>query len=164
MTNPKNNITVIDGDGALLMRMGSMSSLGFYRPGGQPTASSDVDYAAIAAACSYPVVMKVSSADELKNALTECRNLNRLSFIYMPIVAASKEGLGRPTVKPRDILLLGDCNPLSLYRELCKKDFAYADILKEEHRLTNLYLHALKDGAGFVRTPTRTAPKAIGVA
>ena len=66
---PRQPVVVIDGDGAALMKLGSMATIGFYQPpnflhivldnechdstGGQQTASGTVRFAAIAAAANY---------------------------------------------------------------------------------------------------------------
>ena len=68
---PRQPVVVIDGDGAALMKMGSLATIGFYQPenflhiildnevhdstGGQQTASPTVRFAQVAAAANYRV-------------------------------------------------------------------------------------------------------------
>ena len=73
LARPDLRVIVIDGDGAALMRMGAMATIGHYKPdnmlhilldndayestGGQITVSSSVDFPGVALACGYPAVM-----------------------------------------------------------------------------------------------------------
>jgi phosphonopyruvate decarboxylase len=81
LARPDLRVTVLDGDGAALMRMGALAAIGYQRPsnllhvmldnglhestGGQATVSPSVDFAAVAAASGYPVVQHCNSADQL---------------------------------------------------------------------------------------------------
>lgn len=78
-------VCVLDGDGALLMRLGSLPTAGHLRPrnlvhlvldngtyastGGQPTAASNTDFAAIAQACGYTRTAKCAGRNALGPAL-----------------------------------------------------------------------------------------------
>jgi phosphonopyruvate decarboxylase len=105
---------VLDGDGALLMRMGAMPTVGFERPenlihvildngrhestGGQATASRSIDLCAAAAACGYREVRELSCpqrfADQLQDAAPGPW------FIRLLIVPGCPADLPRPTVTP----------------------------------------------------------------
>jgi sulfopyruvate decarboxylase subunit beta len=77
-------VIAIEGDGSLLMGLSVMSTVGHLKPetlvvyvldngvylatGGQPTASADIDLAAVAAACSWRGARDVRTADELAAA------------------------------------------------------------------------------------------------
>lgn len=106
-------IWCIDGDGALLMHMGSLAVLGQYRPsnlihivinnsshetvGGMPTVAGGIDLPALAAACGYPCSVKVHTYDELDVELRRAKNSSKLSFIEAKCNIGSRETLGRPT-------------------------------------------------------------------
>jgi sulfopyruvate decarboxylase subunit beta len=77
-------VIAIEGDGSLLMGLSVLSTVGHLKPdrlvvyvldngvylatGGQPTASSDIDLAAVAIACSWRGARDVRTADELAAA------------------------------------------------------------------------------------------------
>ena len=70
IARPDRRVIVLDGDGAALMRLGAMATVGFTRPdnlvhvlldngihestGGQTTVSASIDFPSIASACGYP--------------------------------------------------------------------------------------------------------------
>ena len=74
-------VVVVDGDGSCLMRLGSLPTTGRYGPknmlhvvldngthsstGGQPTASSNVDFPALAISCGYASAAEVGTLDDL---------------------------------------------------------------------------------------------------
>ena len=82
---PQQPVVVIDGDGAALMKMGSLATIGFYQPekflhivldnevhdstGGQQTASPVVRFAEIAAAANYRACFAVDGRDDIRSGL-----------------------------------------------------------------------------------------------
>lgn len=113
INKPNNKIWCIDGDGAILMHMGSMAVIGANKPknmvhvvinngahetvGGMPTVASQIDLVAIANACGYPNAICVENFDELDNELEIAKNRNELSFIEVKCSIGARENLGRPT-------------------------------------------------------------------
>ncbi|WP_179223773.1 phosphonopyruvate decarboxylase [Paenibacillus tyrfis] len=112
-------IVVIDGDGSLLMRMGSLATNGYYHPpnmihilldnnahestGGQSTVSHNSDFVTIAASCGYAKSLYIHNLEELEAALSEWKQTKGLTFLYMKISKKSKEQLGRPHMKPYEV-------------------------------------------------------------
>lgn len=118
-------VICIDGDGALLMRMGAMCANAHYAKmtnrgnfchivldnqthdstGGQFTLSPYVDFLPIAKSCGYDKVVCLNTLEELDEALQIFVNQNcgGASFIYMPIKKGSKKDLGRPKVTPKQV-------------------------------------------------------------
>ncbi len=110
-------IIVLDGDGALLMRLGALAMLGHERPanlvhilldnsthestGGQATLSAAVNFCAVAAACGYPRVVTAASAEELAAQLTA--TVGQLAFIYAPTLPGVPDDLPRPTMTPAEV-------------------------------------------------------------
>ncbi|MDA0661276.1 MAG: phosphonopyruvate decarboxylase [Proteobacteria bacterium] len=109
-------IVVIDGDGAALMKMGNMATIGAQEPrnlihvlvdngvhdstGGQATVSGGVDFARIALACGYA---SAASADDLggfEKALKAACASDGPHMVHIRIQPGSLEKLGRPTVSP----------------------------------------------------------------
>ncbi len=114
---PDRRIVVLDGDGALLMRLGALAMLGSQRPpnlvhilldnaihestGGQATLSAATDFCALAAACGYPSVVTAAGPDELSAQLASTGG--QLAFIYAPTLPGVPDGLPRPTITPAEV-------------------------------------------------------------
>lgn len=111
-------VVVLDGDGAVLMKMGALGTIGMTgaknyhhlvfdngcheSTGGQPTCSPFVDFQAVASACGYRRADSASSRAELQSALTEHLSSDGPTFLRIVIRAGSRPDLGRPSLKPRD--------------------------------------------------------------
>ncbi len=119
LAKPKQKVLVLDGDGSILMRMGSLAVNAFYSPknlvhilldnnahestGGQFTVSSGVDYLNLAKACGYKTVCRVSSLDEAKTAIKKVQETGGLVFIYAKIKQGSPKDLSRPNLTPPEM-------------------------------------------------------------
>ena len=113
LNKPNQKIWCIDGDGAVLMHMGSMAVIGANSPenlvhivinngahetvGGMPTVASSVDITGAAKACGYPCAVSVCSFEDLDNELKKAKNRNKLSFIEVKCSIGARPDLGRPT-------------------------------------------------------------------
>ncbi|MDR2601341.1 MAG: phosphonopyruvate decarboxylase [Spirochaetaceae bacterium] len=107
-------ITCIDGDGAVLMHMGSLAIAGTRKPrgfrhivlnngahdsvGGQLTAAFNIDLAGVARACGYEQTFCVNKREELRFALGAARN--GPIFIEARVKKGSRQDLGRPKSSP----------------------------------------------------------------
>ncbi len=116
---PRQPVVVIDGDGAALMKMGSLATIGFYQPenflhvildnevhdstGGQQTVSSTVRFAQVAAAANYRAAFAVDRREEIGAAVRELREHAGPSLLHVKIRAGSPAQLGRPTVPPHEV-------------------------------------------------------------
>ncbi|MBX3209907.1 MAG: phosphonopyruvate decarboxylase [Labilithrix sp.] len=110
-------VVVLDGDGALLMRLGGLATIGYERPrnlvhvlldneahdstGTQSTVTHSVDLGACARACGYPSVQRVTSASELEAALAD--RTEGLRFIHLKTKPGAPADLARPKVTPREV-------------------------------------------------------------
>ncbi len=113
LNKPNQRIWCVDGDGAVLMHMGSMAVIGANKPanlidvvinngahetvGGMPTVASKIDLVAIAKACGYPNAVSVDSFDALDKELEKAKTRNELSLIEVKCSIGAREDLGRPT-------------------------------------------------------------------
>ncbi len=113
INKPEQRIWCVDGDGAVLMHMGSMAVLGANKPnnlihvvinngahetvGGMPTVASNIDLVAVAKACGYPYAVSVDSFEELDKELNEAKERKELSLIEVKCSIGAREDLGRPT-------------------------------------------------------------------
>jgi phosphonopyruvate decarboxylase len=112
-------VIAIDGDGALLMRLGSLATNGFYRPanllhvvldnrchdstGGQDTVSGNVCFARVAVHAGYPAAIEVHDIAELTSAVAAWMQTGGLTLICLPIARGSRQDLGRPGIKPFEV-------------------------------------------------------------
>lgn len=118
LNKPDRKIWCIDGDGAVLMHMGSMAVIGANAPknlvhivinngahetvGGMPTVASKMDVVAIAKACGYPNAVSVDSFAELDRVLNEAKSRKKLSLIEVKCSIGARADLGRPTTTAID--------------------------------------------------------------
>jgi sulfopyruvate decarboxylase subunit beta len=104
LSMPEHKVIVIDGDGSLLMNLGTLSTMARYKPGnllhivfdnesllsvgGFPTATSTgTDLAGIARASGVPSVMEANTSESLKASVSEALASNRLTTIISKVEA-----------------------------------------------------------------------------
>ncbi len=121
---PERRVFCIDGDGAALMHMGAMATIGAAAPpnfvhillnneahesvGGAPTAAETALFPAVAAALGYHVIKAAENAAALTRALSDLRTAKALTFLEVRVAIGSRAELGRPTTTPtenRDALM-----------------------------------------------------------
>lgn len=109
-------ILVFDGDGAILMQLGALSTIGHYKPknlkhfifnnqahdstGGQPTNSSTVDFEKVALACGYRSVKTVGKKEDLINSVRNVKKQDGPALVIINVNKGSRKELGRPTTTP----------------------------------------------------------------
>ncbi|MCZ6720103.1 MAG: phosphonopyruvate decarboxylase [Proteobacteria bacterium] len=114
--NTRRPVVVLDGDGAALMKMGNMATIGAERPanlshllldngvhdstGGQHTNAANVDFAALALACGYAYAGSADDLGGFEEAVLQALATDGPALVHMRIRPGSITGLGRPTVKP----------------------------------------------------------------
>lgn len=110
--NPGKRVVCLDGDGALLMHMGSLAVIGSHpvdnlihicldneaheSVGGMYTGARGVAYDAIAKASGYKNVFCVTSDAQLKDVLRGIENSKGLCFIMIKVTISSRADLIRP--------------------------------------------------------------------
>jgi phosphonopyruvate decarboxylase len=113
INKPDTRVWCVDGDGAVLMHMGSMAVLGANAPknmihviinngahetvGGMPTVASKINLVSIAKACGYPNAVSVDSFEALDVELEVAKSRDELSLIEVKCSIGAREDLGRPT-------------------------------------------------------------------
>lgn len=114
------NVVVIDGDGALLMHLGTLSTVGAAAPrglthvvidnggyastGGQAATTQRTDLAAVALACGYRTAITVSAVAELSRALAAVRELDGPHCV----IVRTSPAVEQPPARPSATLLLTD--------------------------------------------------------
>ena len=116
LNKPDRNIYCFDGDGAVIMNMGSMGIVGEMAPknffhivfnngahdsvGGQPTIGLNIDIPNIAACCGYKKVISVEKREELQEILTTLAANEGPVLLEIKVKKGSRDNLGRPTTTP----------------------------------------------------------------
>jgi phosphonopyruvate decarboxylase len=114
LAQPSRRVIVLDGDGAILMRMGALATLGYERPknllhialdnevhdstGAQSTVTHSIDLAAVAAACGYPRVVRARTAAEVEDLVRT--GVDELTFVHVKTAPGEKGDLPRPKETP----------------------------------------------------------------
>jgi len=109
----------IDGDGAVLMHMGGLASIGTsgatrYKHiclnngahdsvGGQPTVAFDIDLAGVAKACGYPATFVVTSREELDRTFAAFDAAAGPAFLEVRVKKGHRDDLGRPKMSPAEL-------------------------------------------------------------
>lgn len=117
LVRPDKKVMVIDGDGAMLMRMGNLATVGAYAgenfyhllldngvhesTGGQATVSSMVDFPALAIASGY---REVQSSFGDQAAMSRFLDTHSPAMLYVRTSRGVPEGLPRPSVKPGQVV------------------------------------------------------------
>nr|WP_319473874.1 phosphonopyruvate decarboxylase [uncultured Sphaerochaeta sp.] len=115
LQQPNKTIWCFDGDGAVLMHMGSLCSIGTLKPrnfihvvlnneshesvGAMPTVAGKVDLVAIAKDCGYASSIKVNNINELR--ALDIETLQRPCLIEIMVTTGSREDLIRPDTTPQ---------------------------------------------------------------
>jgi phosphonopyruvate decarboxylase len=117
--NSDRPVIVVDGDGAALMKLGALATIGAQAPsrlvhvimdngahestGGQATVSSNVTYAEAAIACGYRAAMVCDTPDGFEAAMKQALSSPGPHMIHARIKTGSIENLGRPTISPIEV-------------------------------------------------------------
>ena len=116
LQKPLKRVIIFDGDGAAIMQMGALTTIGKYSPsnyvhfifdnrahestGGQPTNSDSVDLAQIALASNYKMAVTISTKKELIKVLKEFKNQKGPLLILIKTKKATRSDLKRPSKTP----------------------------------------------------------------
>lgn len=114
----KRRVICIDGDGSVIMHMGSMALIGQTAPsnlvhivlnngahdsvGGQPTVGLNIDLVLLATACGYRKAHCFTSVNELNVFLVSNLDFKGPIFIEIRVKKGSRSNLGRPKASPME--------------------------------------------------------------
>ena len=117
IAQPHRRVFVVDGDGALLMRMGAMATVGYERPanlihvlldnglhestGGQATVAGSIDFCGIARSCGYEHIKSIGEPDDLQSGLVTAPD--GVAFFHVPTLPGIPEDLPRPDITPKEV-------------------------------------------------------------
>jgi phosphonopyruvate decarboxylase len=118
LQKPKRKIFVFDGDGSVLMKMGTLATIGHFLPknlchiifdnnahdstGGQKTVSDSVDFSKVALACGYKSAKNVSTQKELVDFIRTIKFQKLPCMLVIKVKKGARKDLGRPTTTPRE--------------------------------------------------------------
>ena len=116
MAKPDRKVWCFDGDGAVIMHMGSMAIVASNTPknyihvvfnngahdsvGGQPTVGLKIDFPSIAKAVGYPYSFSVDEKESLSVILKDVKNLAGPVLVEVKVKKGNRIDLGRPTTTP----------------------------------------------------------------
>lgn len=111
-------VFVFDGDGALIMSAGALSTIGHYAPknfyhivfdneshestGGQPTASKTMDFDKLAIANGYTGAVIVQTKEKLIAEIERMQDTKGPRMLIVKIKKGARDNLGRPTITPQE--------------------------------------------------------------
>lgn len=116
LAQPGRRVWCLDGDGAVLMHMGSMAIVASKAPGnyvhvvfnngahdsvgGQPTVGLQIDLPGIARAVGYKAAYSVDKPESLAAVLDQVKQLVGPTFLEIKVEKGNRSNLGRPTRSP----------------------------------------------------------------
>ena len=113
------NVFCFDGDGSVLMHMGSLAINGMMKDvnnfkhiiinngahdsvGGQPTVAFDIDFSKIAEGCGYTLVASASNVEDIKDKIATMASHKGRALLEIKVNKGARENLGRPTTTPKE--------------------------------------------------------------
>ncbi|MGI9205462.1 MAG: phosphonopyruvate decarboxylase, partial [Woeseiaceae bacterium] len=115
-TRNARQVICLDGDGALIMHMGSLAIIGTSGTqnfkhivinngahdsvGGQPTAGHEINICEIARACCYRSAERIEKTGELDAAIDRLLNSEGPALLEIVTRTGARSDLGRPTISP----------------------------------------------------------------
>ena len=117
MQRTDQEVCCLDGDGALIMHMGSLAVIGSISPpnfkhivlnngvhdsvGAQPTAGLGIDIPGLARACAYKHTARAVSKNEVQQATAALRLATGPALLEVQVRPGARNDLGRPGVSPQ---------------------------------------------------------------
>lgn len=116
---PQQTVIILDGDGSLLMNLGTLALIGEYAPqniihivldngvyastGGQPTISGNLDFEGLATSAGYRYVSSCSVPEDLLDELNCLDKHPRPIFLRIIVEPENQPGIGRVAIEPPEI-------------------------------------------------------------
>lgn len=117
LAKPHQQVFCLDGDGALIMHMGSAAIIGLQKVpnfkhvvlnngahdsvGGQPTVGYQVRFVDIAKACGYQRVLQAQTSEQLAQAMEALTSAKGPALLEIRIKKGARADLGRPKISPK---------------------------------------------------------------
>ncbi len=118
LVKPDLFVILVDGDGAALMRLGNLATIGAYSPrnlfhflldneshestGGQETVSGSIDFANVAVSCGYKSITRLNTLGAITERFFKSKSSGP-KFIHCKTRSQPDLTLPRPTISPSDL-------------------------------------------------------------
>jgi phosphonopyruvate decarboxylase len=119
LNKPNRKVAIFDGDGSVLMRLGSLATVGYHKPanyvhvvldnemyastGGQPSAAPAVCLSDLAISAGYRRAITVYGADTLSYYWNQFRHDEGPSLLHVKVKRVAEKMPPRPTLNPQEI-------------------------------------------------------------
>jgi len=116
LKKPNSNVYCFDGDGALIMHMGCLSTIASLKPknfkhivfnnfahdsvGGQPTAAFNINIPEIAKANGYQNAFSAETKDQIVEYIKKIKEMEGPVLLEVKVNKGARKDLGRPTITP----------------------------------------------------------------
>jgi phosphonopyruvate decarboxylase len=118
ISNPKKQVFCLDGDGSVIMHMGSLGIIGSKQlknfkhiilnneshdsVGGQPTVGNIINFVSLAKSCKYKNSFKVLTEIELNKKMLKLKSEDGPILLEIMVNRGNRKNLGRPTKTPKE--------------------------------------------------------------
>ena len=118
LSNPKKQVFCLDGDGSVIMHMGSLGIIGSKQlknfkyiilnneshdsVGGQPTVGNIINFVSLAKSCKYKNSFKVLTEIELNKKMLKLKSDDGPILLEIMVNRGNRKDLGRPTKTPKE--------------------------------------------------------------
>ncbi len=118
LAKPQRQVFCLDGDGAVLMHMGALATIGSVAPanfkhivlnngchdsvGGQPTCGFAVSITGIAKACGYRLAVQARTIEQVNKAVETVRSSDGPAMLEVMVRSGARPELGRPKSAPSE--------------------------------------------------------------
>lgn len=119
LRRPERQVYCLDGDGAVLMHLGGLCTIGTLAPGNyrhvvlnngahesvgaQPTVAFQVDLGGVARASGYKTVLRADDEAQLAECLAKLQTAEAPAFLEVRVSTGSRDDLARPKGSPREL-------------------------------------------------------------
>jgi phosphonopyruvate decarboxylase len=119
LNRPERQVVVLDGDGAVLMRLGSLATVGYHQPrhylhvvldnaaydstGGQQSVAPAVSFPDLAIAAGYRRAMTVYSRASLREYWQQFHQVDGPTLLHVKVLKGADKNLRRPSWTPEEI-------------------------------------------------------------
>ena len=119
LNRAERKVIILDGDGSLLMRMGSLATIGHYQPsnyihvvldnscydstGGQKSSSNTLSFSHLAICAGYGRAITVFSSETMLEYFNQFKKRKGPSMLHVKIRKGVDDKPGRPTISPEQI-------------------------------------------------------------
>jgi len=116
LEKPNRTVYCFDGDGALIMHMGALSTIASLKPknfkhiifnnfahdsvGGQPTAAGIIDIPEIAKANGYRAAFSAKTKEDIQESMKKIKEMEGPVLLEIKVNKGARKDLGRPTTTP----------------------------------------------------------------